>query len=209
MRLPEVTSTGSWFTTGRFLFILVILYYLPALLLLVGLLPFDWRFQILAVMTLVLLTYDYWQGFSLKELGFRRDTLKGALLLNAFASLLLVGLMLLAFRAGLIRTPTVPGWKLFFVYCFFISSSSQEFLYRSNVFAIMRRHNIRGPLVQIIISAVTYRFLHIFYKDPIAILATLVMGILWGAIYYRYPNFWGVALSHAVLGATAIKVGLV
>lgn len=58
---------------------------------------------------------------------------------------------------------------------------------------------------------VTLLWLDIFpYEyDVITLLVTLVMGLIWGAIYYQYPNFWGTAFSHAVLGATSIFVGLI
>jgi membrane protease YdiL (CAAX protease family) len=117
--------------------------------------------------------------------------------------------MFFAFKAGIIREPTIPGWKLFFVYYVFISGPSQEFLFRSNFFALMRRENIGGPVLQIIASAVTYSFLHIFYNDLITLLVTFAAGLVWGWIYHRYPNFWGVAFSHSVLGAASIMVGLI
>lgn len=205
--IASPADSPSW--KRYFLFSIIIFYYLPPLLIWAGALPFAWRFQILAVMTVMMVAFDYWHGISLKELGVRRDTLKGSLLLNAAASLLLVILMFLTFKAGLIREPTIPGWELFFAYYLFISSPSQEFLFRSNFFALTRRIGIERPVLQIIASAVTYSFLHIFYKDPITLLVTFAVGLLWGWIYQRYPNFWGVAFSHAVLGAVSILVGLI
>ncbi|MBD0369631.1 MAG: CPBP family intramembrane metalloprotease [Pyrinomonadaceae bacterium] len=207
--LSPLPSASSPSKAGRFLFLLIILYYLPPLLLLSGHLPFTWRFQILAFMTVIMLAYDWWHGLSLRELGFRTDNLKGSLLLNSFVSLLLVLFMFLSFKAGLIRTPTAPVWKLFFAYYLLISSPSQEFLFRSNLFALMHRHNIRGAILQVIVAAATFSFLHVFYKDPLILVATFAIGILWGVIYYKYPNFWGVALSHAVVGVAAILTGLV
>jgi len=73
----------------------------------------------------------------------------------------------------------------------------------------MRRANIGGVVLPIIASAVTYSFLHLFYNDLITIMVTFVAGLLWGWIYHKYPNFWGVALSHSVLGAVSIMVGLI
>jgi uncharacterized protein len=178
-------------------------------LILSGHLPFAWRFYILAIMTAVMLVYDFWHGVGLRELGFRRDTLTASLLSSAAATLVLVSIMCLSFRAGIIRDSTAPDWKLFFAYYVFISSPSQEFLFRSNLFALMRRNNIRGPFVQILLSAITFSFLHIIYRDPLTLLATFTVGFLWGWVYYRHPNFVGVAVSHAVVGATAIKVGLI
>lgn len=67
----------------------------------------------------------------------------------------------------------------------------------------------KGAVLQIIASAVTYRCLYIFYNDLITLLVTFVAGLLWGWIYHRYPNFWGIAFSHSVLGAVSIMVGLI
>lgn len=207
--LPSVNSGRPQSFKRQFVFSLTVLYYLPPLLLAIGILRFTWRFEILAAMTIVMLAYDWRHGLGLKELGFRRDTLKGSLLLNLSASLLLAIVLLLSFKAGLIRAPLVPGWKLFFAYYLFISGPSQEFLFRSNLFALMKRNNFEGPAIQILVSSITFSFLHIFYWDPIVLVVTFIIGVLWGGIYYKYPNFWGVAFSHSILGATAIMVGLI
>lgn len=160
-------------------------------------------------MTVVMIAYDRWHGLSLEELGIRRDTLKGSFALNAIAALLLVTFIYITFKAGFIRTPTPPGWKLFFAYYLLISSPSQEFLYRSNFFALARRSGFGGAWLQVVASAITYSFLHIIYKDAITLSATFAAGLLWGWIYHKYPNFWGVAFSHAALGTVAILVGLI
>lgn len=98
---------------------------------------------------------------------------------------------------------------MFFVYYLIISSTSQEFLFRSTLFALMNKAHISRAMVQILVSAVTYSFVHIFYRGMITLVATFVIGLLWGWIYYKYPNFWGAALSHALVGATSIKTGLI
>ena len=160
-------------------------------------------------MTGVVVAYDYWRGLGLKELGFRTDTLKGSLILNLIVTALLVIFMVWAFKDGLIRAPVIPSWGLFFAYYLFISSPSQEFLFRGNLFALMERAGVKGAASQITVSAVTYSFLHVFYHDAITLAATFIMGLVWGGIYYKYPNFTGVALSHAVLGVVSIKVGII
>ncbi|HEX8424382.1 MAG TPA: CPBP family intramembrane glutamic endopeptidase [Pyrinomonadaceae bacterium] len=207
--MPDVTLASPPSSLSRFLLPLGVFYYLPPLLLATGVVPFSWRFKMLAIMTFIMIAYDRRQGFTLKDLGIRKDTLKGSLLLHLLVSLLLVIFMFLSFKAGIIRAPTVPGRKMFFVYYLFISCPSQEFLFRSNLFALMDRYHIRGAALQIVLSAITYSFLHIFYLDVITLIATLIIGIVWGGIYYLYPNFWGVTLSHAILGITSILVGLI
>lgn len=209
MQSNEGSRVDSSPRARHFLPTLLIFYYLPPLLLWAGVLPFAWRFQILAIVTAAMIVYDYRLGFSLKELGFRRDTLKASLIFNIAASVLLVIAMIASFDNGLIRTPTVPSWKLFFAYYLLISAPSQEFLFRSNLFALMKRVGVGGMVPQIAISAVTYSFLHIIYNDPITLAATFVVGLMWGWVYHTYPNFWGVALSHSVLGLLSIKLGVI
>jgi membrane protease YdiL (CAAX protease family) len=194
---------------GSFLFSLVILYFIPPVLILASIIPFGRRFEVLAGMTILIVAYDWLYGIDLRELGFRRDNLKASLLLNAFASLSLVLLMFVSFKVGLIRKPTVPEWRLFFAYYIFVSSPSQEFLFRSNLFALMSRGVIKTPLARIVTSAATFSFMHVIYKDLFTIAAAFAAGLIWGWIYHRHPNFWGVAFSHAVVGAAAILVGLV
>ncbi len=209
VQISALSSIGSRFRARNFLVLLIILYYLPPLLLLSGWLQFEWRFRILAVMTGMMIAYDWRRGLSLRELGFRTDTLKGSLFLNALVSLLLISIMFLSSNAGVIEEPTPPAWGLFFAHYVFISSPSQEFLFRSNLFALMRRSNIKGAVLQVVVSAVTFSFMHVFYRDLPTLIVTLAIGLLWGAIYYKYPNFWGVALSHALVGAVAVKVGVI
>jgi membrane protease YdiL (CAAX protease family) len=189
--------------------LLVLIYYLPPTLLLTGVIPFTYRFYTLVTLAVVMIGVEYVRGFSLQDLGFRKDTLKPSLLWNGGLSLIFVAIMCTAYMAGWITTPTIPDWNLFFVFYVFISSPAQEFLFRSALFAEMRRAGITRLGWLILISSITYCFLHIFYRDLITLGVTLFMGIVWGLIYHKYPNFWGVALSHAVLGVVSILVGII
>ena len=46
-------------------------------------------------------------------------------------------------------------------------------------------------------------------RPALAVNAPLAIGLVWGALYRRYPNLWGVILSHAVLGLISILVGVI
>lgn len=77
------------------------------------------------------------------------------------------------------------------------------------MFAELNRSGVSRSLWQILISAITYSLMHVFYNDLITLGVTLLMGVVWGMIYRKHPNFWGVALSHAVLGVVSILVGII
>ena len=72
----------------------------------------------------------------------------------------------------------------------------------------MKAAAIGRPFSQVLISAVTCGYVPILWPDPWMWGVTLGMGLVGGAAYARSPNYWGVMLSHAILGAVAITVGL-
>ncbi len=188
---------------------LFLVYYFPVILVWTGVIPFEYRFHLLVVMTIAMMAYASYRKYDLNRLGLGSNSLVGSLIWNTGLSVAFGILLYLAFAAKLIREPTVPSWTLFYFFYVFISSPAQEFLYRSMVFAEMNAAGIRHPIWTVTISAVTFCFLHIIYNDVITLVVTLSMGVIWGVIYSKYPNFWGVTLSHAVLGVVSIAVGLI
>jgi hypothetical protein len=184
-------------------------FYLPPLLIYLGIIPFAWRHLVLVAVAGGLGVIALWRGMSARELGFRRDNLKPALVVNAVLAAV-VGLALLtAFWLGLIRHLRAVDWRWFGPFYVLVSCPAQEFACRGFLFAEMQRRGVTGAWPQIAISAITYAFLHIVYRNWLSFLAPLAIGLVWGAIYRRYPSLWGVILSHAVLGLISIPIGLV
>lgn len=211
MSATDVSTTRTkptvrWFGLLAFL---CLGYYLPIYLVWSGVIPFAYRYHVLIGMTAIMAVYALVRRHSWRDLGFRRDTLPTSLAWNIGLSVILAAALLVLYFAGLIRQPTIPNWNLFFIFYIFVSSPAQEFLFRSMVFAEMRAAGIRSGLVQVLLSAVTFCSLHVIYHDALTLGVTLFIGLIWGFIYYRAPNFFGVTLSHAVLGVISIAVGLV
>jgi len=46
------------------------------------------------------------------------------------------------------------------------------------------------------------------YDHPALLLITFVSGPVWGGIYLRWPSIWGISLSHSLLGALAMFLGV-
>lgn len=205
----DLNSDISRLKVWQFIIFVLLFYYLPIILVFVDILSFSHRFQILVIMTGIMVIYVAWQQRSIHSLGFRQDTIKQSLFFNCLLSLLFLLIMLGMYYTNSIRTPTAPSSPFFYPFYIFISSPCQEFLYRSAIFSEMEATNIKGAKQQVIISAITYCFLHIIYNDLITLSITFFMGVIWGIIYYKYPNLFGVILSHSVLGAISIAVGLI
>ena len=187
----------------------LVIYVIPVMLILAGIIPVAYRFHMLVVMTIVVAVVAWWLGMSPSALGLHKRELTSALFWNGLLSLLFVVVLVVAYVSGGIRSPTVPQWKLFFIFYVFVSSPCQEFLYRGFLFALMERAGMCGLAGQVVVSSVLYSFLHIFYRDWLTMAVTLLMGVVWGLIYARHRNLWPVMGSHAVLGVVSILTGVV
>jgi CAAX protease family protein len=194
---------------ARFAALLLAAFYLPPLLIYFGLIPFAYRYIVLLAIAAALAIVAVQQGIPARELGLRTDNLEPALAVNAALALVVGSALLAAYWLGFMRQPRVMDWWWFAPFYVLVSCPAQEFICRGFLFAEMGRRGITGAGPQIAISAVTYAFLHVVYKDWLAFLAPLVIGLAWGAIYRRYPNLWGVVVSHAILGLISIAIGLV
>lgn len=192
-----------------FIMLAVLVYVLPVALILVGVIPFSQRFTVLLLMAIAVFALERLRGRTWAELGIRTDNLRGALTANLILSVVLTVGLLVAFFMGAIRTPTIHGWSSFYLFYVLISSPSQEFLFRSTVFAEMERSGLHGRFAQVGVSTVLYALPHAIYHDALTLFVAAVMGVVWGVIYRRYPNWFGVALSHAILGALSIYLGLI
>ncbi len=183
-------------------------FYLPVLFIFFGIIPFAFRFYVLVGIALVLFLFAKSRGISFRELGFRCDNLWDSLLANLALLVVLGGAMLAFLYGDLIDDPTSPTLLTFGIVYVFVSCPAQEFSCRGFLFAEMNRWGMSAP-ARIIISSISYGFLHIIYRDWLTFLVTVFMGIVWGVVYWRYPNLWGVILSHAILGLISLAVGLV
>lgn len=188
---------------------LVLAYIVPPLLILVRIVPFNFRFPLLLITTLFVIAYVIWKKHSLSLLGFRTDTLKRSIVYCFWITLAALVSIAVLHLLGLIRAPTIPKWQWFFVFYVLLSCPAQEFLFRSVLFAEMDRSGITRRLWQVSLSSAAYCFLHIIYRDAITLSVSLFIGIIWGTSYYASRNFWGVTISHCILGTVSIFVGLI
>jgi len=184
-------------------------YYVPVLLIWFEIIPFEFRFQVLIIITIISAIYSFFRNHSLYDLGFRLDNIKYSLFLNCILILLALIFLTTLYYSDNIRSPVIPEWKWFYIFYILISAPSQEFVFRSVLFAELKKTNINSLFFKIILTSVTYSFLHLIYNDLLTLLITLLMGIVWGVIYSRTGNFWGVAFTHAVLGIISINIGLI
>ncbi|MEH2154564.1 CPBP family intramembrane glutamic endopeptidase [Nostoc sp.] len=183
-------------------------YILPVLLIYLGLVPFSWRFYLLILAAIAILAIARLYRFSFLELGFTKQSLITSLKAIALPTL---ASALLMFIYYFIQGPRIDNsvYKWTF-YLFFVGVSSpvQEFLYRGFLFGIFSRAKL-AIWVQIILSTLLYSFVHLIYQDVPTLLSTFIVGMFWGCHYAKFRNLHSIIISHSLLGAIAILVGLV
>jgi uncharacterized protein len=192
----------------KVLLIVVLGFILPILMICLGVVPFAWRFHILILAVVLIWAIAQQYSLTLQELGLTHCRLERSLKAIALPTLASALLMLIYFALqGARLDNTAYQWK-FYLFFVFVSSPAQELLYRGFLFSIFSRAKL-GMGAQVLLSAMLYSFVHLIYQDIPTILITLLMGILWGYHYATYRNLYSVIISHSLLGAIAILVGLV
>lgn len=208
--VKERKKAAPWTKASKshFILVLALLYWLPVTLVLTGVVPFSLRTAMLLLIFAFAAIYSFLQRHSAEELGLGRGNLPKALGINLLAGIAGAGLLLLLPLLGMHERVLPPPQTAFVFFYVLVSSPVQEFLFRSFLFAEMRRSGIRSPLWQVLISAASFALLHAVYLDPLTGLLTFLAGLVWGVIYLRVPNLAGVSLSHAIVGMVAIMAGI-
>lgn len=192
----------------RLLLVLLLLFVFPPWAIAAGVVPFSFRTPLLLLMFLCAVLYSFTRGLTSVELGIRRDNLVASLRINFLVSLGFLALLSVLYYCGCIAGPFYSVWGTFVPFYLFLSAPIQEFLFRGFLLAEMRASGIERGWVFVLVSALSFSFIHIIYGDWLTMLVTFLGGLVWGVVYYRVPNLAGVSLSHALFGLLALLGGL-
>jgi len=140
---------------------------------------------------------------SWRELGFRADNLRSGLLPTAAvtavgaAALLGVGLWEKRTAWGpeaLLLLALYPVWAIAQQLAF------QGILHRRLMLLV------RPPLIQVLVTAAAFASVH--FGNRVLTGLTFTAGLVWSALYRRWPNLWLLAASHSILAALAYPLVL-
>lgn len=183
-------------------------YILPVLLVYLGLVPFRARFYVLILAAIAILAIARLYRFSALELGFTKQNLRSSLKAIALPTLASALLMLIHYFTQAPRIDNSAYKWTFYLFFVGVSSPVQEFLYRGFLFSIFSRAKL-AIWLQILLSTILYSFVHLIYRDVPTLLFTFIFGMFWGCHYAKFRNLNSIIISHSLLGAIAILVGLV
>ncbi len=171
-----------------------------------GLLPFDWRFHALLLVSGLCIATTLFAGYSMRELGVSAPRGLGRwLACGAFTATLAALIAVEARLCAVSHDP--PPWLAFAPFYVLVSCPCQEIVCRAIPRLIADRLAMSGP-GYVVYSATIFALMHSAYGDSLLLLNTFVAGLVWGVAYLRLRNIWPVAVSHATIGLLAFWLGV-
>lgn len=98
-------------------------------------------------------------------------------------------------------------WAILMVLYPVLSVYPQGIVYRTFFFERYRRL-FPNPWLQIAMSAVTFSFAHIIFRNPVAVILTLIGGVLFAWRYRESRSLFTSSFEHALYGCLMFTVGL-
>jgi len=187
---------------------LVAIYLVPIALIGLNVIPFEWRMPGFFILLLYVIIIAIHQKFSIKELGIRFDNAWESIGWSLIITLISIVFLFIIFPNRIFEPAKPPPWHLFYPAYILVLAPAQEFFFRGFLFAEMDRLKIIGQAKQIAISALLFGYIHIIYRSGVFLLLALAVGAIWGALYYRHRNIFGVVIGHIILGIFANIFGI-
>lgn len=99
-------------------------------------------------------------------------------------------------------------WLLVMLLYPILSAFTQEMVFRKFFFFRYRTLFKQNERLMILLSALLFSYMHIVFLNLIAVLFTLIGGLIFATIYRRHHSLMLVSLEHAIYGNLIFTVGL-
>lgn len=136
-------------------------------------------------------------------------TMAGSAVIILICGLLMLGYVWLFERHNLFNLPRANIWIFLAMVVFYpvFSAYGQEIIYRTFLF---RRYSVIFPKAWqfILLSALTFSFLHIVYYDPVSMILTFIGGLYFSWVYITTRSVLYTAVLHGIFGMLVFGVGL-
>lgn len=136
-------------------------------------------------------------------------TMAASAVIILICGLLMLGYVWLFERHNLFNLPRANIWIFLAMVVFYpvFSAYGQEIIYRTFLF---RRYSVIFPKAWqfILLSALTFSFLHIVYYDPVSMILTFIGGLYFSWVYITTRSVLYTAVLHGIFGMLVFGVGL-
>ena len=128
---------------------------------------------------------------------------------GALVALVLIVLVLMLQPAELFIFPQAQPltWVIVMILYPFLSALPQEFLYREFFFHRYGRI-FKTEWILMLMSALSFSFLHIIYDNIWALLLSFIGGLIFAQTYRSTRSLYWVSLEHALYGCLVFTIGM-
>jgi membrane protease YdiL (CAAX protease family) len=152
----------------------------------------QWILLALAVVIVIgLYRRDLWP-----RLGLGRRGLAESLWIIPGATALSCGILSVAYLEGTIHMPFPPQVRYVAVAGYLLWAMQQQYLLQS--FFLTRFESLLGGWSAVLAATLLFSFAHV--PNPILMLATFAMALVFCALFRVYRNIYALAVAHAMLG---------
>lgn len=182
------------------------LFIVPVLLLYFKILPGNFRFIMLfgiSVLLYGIVKHNHW---TLKDLGIKKKFMKD---FGPYLLFTIGGVLFLVWLAQVVpHIPFLKWWvNIKFLLLFIPISVLQEIAFRGILMNMLRRA-FKNPIFIIGLNSCVFALMHVIYLNSTFVLPmTLIAGIGFAWMYYKYENLILISLSHTVLNFVAMILG--
>jgi hypothetical protein len=170
-----------------------------------GMIPFDFRFEALLIVSSLCIAACFFGGYSFTELGLGRPSARHWLGGAALTLLLAIFIVIEAEFLTLAHPPS--NWVSFAPFYLLVSSPCQELVCRSIPKLITDRLQMSGRNY-VLFSAIVFSLMHSAYGDSVLLMNTFFAGLAWASAYLITRNVWPLIASHAAVGTLAFSLGV-
>lgn len=153
--------------------------------------------------TVTVATYLVITKTPITTLGFKLKWKSVLSILPGTLSIAIVQLLLLAIFPWLWGRFRPLYLDIDYIWYFYITLF-QEIIWRGFAFLLLEKLYPSQNKKSIIVSAILFAFMHIYFKSILIIVGSFLLGIYWGRNYVKYRSILGVSISHYFLGLVCI-----
>lgn len=137
-----------------------------------------------------------------------RNLLKGILLRTLFfiGVTWLLTFLLLPDRMFFLPKKNLKLWVAIMLFYPIWSAFTQEVIFRPFFFQRYAKIFKRGKIL-IVINGLLFGFMHIIFRNWIAVAGAMVMGLVWAYTYSKHNSLLAVSIEHALVGNWIYTVG--
>lgn len=152
------------------------------------------------------------ESYELKHLFYKysqADFLKSLLWKSGLVALSLIGLVFIVEPQSLFAFPKEQTlvWVLVLLLYPFLSALPQELLYREFFFNRYEKL-FKKEWILVLMSALSFCFLHIVYDNIWAIILSMIGGFIFARTYQKTRSLFLVSLEHAIYGILVFTIGM-